>query len=465
MVDIISEEMENNLILLQRRIVDEKRPVLVVFEGRSGRVLGRVINEFMNLMDPRGVTYSHFLPTKDYSPREILRYISREPPKGKIAIFERSWYSRYVGFIEENIDTKEIRTMSMALEKYFTDNGVIVVKIFLDITADAFRNELKKSDKKKDGSFLSDDHLDPNAWSSKVIGDVLSRTDTLYAPWDVIKYDEDLGATVSHIVQAFISRVNYRIEYGYQASEERVVAILPNLRTSVDLTRTASRYKTHLAELSDKLTSLQFKLASSSRSLVLVFEGWDAAGKGGTIRRVSRALHPRGYYVNPVAAPAGDERLHTYLWRFAVSAPKSGHVVIYDRSWYGRMMVEPIEGFCTEEEYGRSANEIRMYERGLVDSGAIVLKFWMEISPDEQLRRFEARQNDPLKQYKITDEDWRNRDKWVVYETYIDRMISSTNTPYAPWFVVESEDKKYGRLKVLETITEVLERELKDRYD
>jgi polyphosphate kinase 2 (PPK2 family) len=152
----------------------------------------------------------------------------------------------------------------------------------------------------------------------------------------------------------------------------------------------------------------------------------------------------------------GEERLHTYLWRFSVNLPKAGHIVIYDRSWYGRMMVEPIEGFCDEDNYSRAPEEIRCFEKNIVDAGAILLKFWMEVSPEEQLRRFKAREENPAKNYKITDEDWRNREKWDVYEEYIDRMISSTNTPYAPWVVVESEDKKYGRLKVMRAIIDAL---------
>ena len=241
---------------------------------------------------------------------------------------------------------------------------------------------------------------------------------------------------------------------------DKVEPIFDNPRGKADLTKTAKNYKSDLLRLSTELNRLQGKLANSGKSLAIVFEGWDAAGKGGTIKRVTAALNPRGYYVNPVAAPSGEERLHTYLWRFAVKMPKAGHIAIYDRSWYGRMMVEPIEKFCTEEEYGRSAREIRGFEEFMAETGCIVLKFWMEISPDEQLKRFKARQENPLKQYKITDEDWRNREKWDIYEKYIDDMISATNAERAPWIVVESEDKKYGRIKVLKKIVDTLSKEL-----
>ena len=237
-------------------------------------------------------------------------------------------------------------------------------------------------------------------------------------------------------------------------------ALYPNPRLSADLSLEARSYRGELEELSIKVAKAQTRLAESGRSMVIVFEGWDAAGKGGSIKRLVRAMNPRGYYVRPVAAPALEEKLHSYLWRFTVNLPKAGHITIYDRSWYGRMMVEPIEGFCTPEEYSHAADEINAFERQIHDSGGIVIKFWMEISSDEQLARFEAREDNPYKQWKITDEDWRNREKWDTYCEYVDRMIASTNTPYAPWVVVESEDKKYGRLKVLRTVVEAIEKEL-----
>ena len=194
--------------------------------------------------------------------------------------------------------------------------------------------------------------------------------------------------------------------------------------------------------------------------MILGFEGWDAAGKGGCIKHISHALNPRGYRVARVGKPTDEDYAHTYLWRFCRSLPGPGHISIFDRTWYGRMMVEPIEGFCTKEEYQRSAAEINTFESMLSDSGAIIIKFWLDIDKDTQLQRFNDRKADPLKQWKLTDEDWRNREKWDIYEEYIDAMISSTNTPDAPWVVVPANNKKYAQLTVMRTLVGVLRREL-----
>lgn len=457
----VSDELAEKLTLLQRRIVNEQRQVLVIFEGRSGRVMGRVINEFMNLMEPRGMGYTHFIPESIDSPREMLRYISRGPEKGKIGIYDRSWYSWLVASANKGEDIEENIRTAMGLERYFVYNGITVVKIFLnmgDDMLDALAKDYGSKSKKSD-TFLTDDHIDPKKWDEKLVMPLIARTSTVYAPWDIINV-ADPEVTMATVVHTFISRVTHALEFGLPPSEAKIEPVYPNPRKEADLTLQAKSYKGELEELSREVARMQTKLAASKRSLVIVFEGWDAAGKGGSIKRLVRAMSPRGYYVCPVAAPVRDEKLHTYLWRFSYNMPKRGHVTIYDRSWYGRMMVEPIEGFCTQEEYQRSAEEIRNFERQIHDAGGIVIKFWMEISSDEQLARFKARQENPYKQWKITDEDWRNREKWDTYCEYVDKMIESTNTDYAPWVVVESEDKKYGRLKVLRTVVDTLKREL-----
>ena len=463
MANTISDELAEELTFLQRRIVDGGHQVLVVFEGRSGRVMGRVINEFMNLLEPRGITYTHFIPEAMTSPRDMLRYIAREPAKGKISIYDRSWYSRIVALANEDgeMDVEEMQGMAMSLERYLAYNGVILVKVFLNIPDETMDDIAQRIGKKriKCSTFLTDDHIDPKKWRDKLVMPIIASTNKPYSPWDIVDV-QDLDVCMSMVVHTFIDRVTHRIEHPYHPPEKAVEPLYPNPRKDADLTLEAKSYKSELKELSEDVARLQLKLAESGRTMVLVFEGWDAAGKGGSIKRLVRALNPRGYYVVPVAAPVGDEKVHTYLWRFAINMPKAGHITIFDRSWYGRMMVEPIEGFCSQEEYGRSAGDIRVFERLITEMGGIVIKFWMEVSPEEQLARFNARKANPAKAWKITDEDWRNREKWDVYEEYVDRMIEATNTPYAPWVVVESEDKKYARLKVLRTVKETLEREL-----
>ena len=461
MASAIPDELEHRLTLLQRRVVDEGRQVLVIFEGRSGRVLGRVVNELMNLLEPRGMLYSHFKPESVDSPREMLRYISREPAKGVIGIYDRSWYSRIVGLAAEGRDASEFIGTAMALERYFSNNGVILVKFYLNMDDDAVDRLAKEFGSKRSGagSFLTDDHIDPKRWKDKLVMPMIARTSTASSPWDIVDVS-DIGVTMATVVRTLISRVILALDSAAFPQPAPPVEVFPNPRESADLSLKAKGYADELQELSQKVAKAQARLAESGRSMVIVFEGWDAAGKGGSIKRLVRAMNPRGYYVRPVAAPVMAEKLHTYLWRFTDSLPKAGHITVYDRSWYGRMMVEPIEGFCTPEEYGRAADEINAFERQIYDSGGIVIKFWMEISSEEQLARFKDRQDDPYKQWKITDEDWRNREKWDIYCEYVDRMISATNTPYAPWTVVESEDKKYGRLKVLRSVIDAIDREL-----
>jgi AMP-polyphosphate phosphotransferase len=209
------------------------------------------------------------------------------------------------------------------------------------------------------------------------------------------------------------------------------------------------------------LFKLAYQVYVQQRPVVIVFEGWDAAGKGGAIRRITEKIDPRGFVVYPIAAPKGDDATHHYLWRFWRRLPESGQIAIFDRSWYGRVMVERIEGFCTEVEWKRAYREINYFERQLVDFGTILFKFWLHIDQEEQLRRFESRSSDKLRSWKLTDEDWRNREKWGLYEQAVNDMLLKTSTLAAPWTVVEGNSKLYARIKILRTMVEKLSDELK----
>ena len=233
---------------------------------------------------------------------------------------------------------------------------------------------------------------------------------------------------------------------------------------AIDLNRTmsAEAYERNLLEYQLRLRALAFQLYQRKRSLIIVYEGWDAAGKGGNIKRVTEKLDPRGYEVFPIAAPSGEDRTHHYLWRFwrRLKPPSEKQVLIFDRSWYGRVMVERIEGFCTEAEWRRAYREINDFERQLDDAGFILAKFWLHISPEEQLARFQDREQSPYKSWKLTDEDWRNRERWDQYQTAVNDMLLKTSTVTAPWTVVEGNDKAYARVKTLRTLVETLERKL-----
>lgn len=232
--------------------------------------------------------------------------------------------------------------------------------------------------------------------------------------------------------------------------------------SSVDMNQSLDKatYKEELVRNQVALSQLGYQVYVQQRPVVVVFEGWDAAGKGGAIKRLIEKLDPRGYVVYPIAAPQGDDKTHHYLWRFWRRLPEKGQIALFDRSWYGRVMVERIEGFCSEADWKRAFREINQFERQLVDYGTILFKFWVNITKDEQLKRFEERAADKLRAWKLTDEDWRNREKWDAYEQAVNDMLLKTSTLYAPWTVVEGNDKYYARVKVLCTMVEKLKKEL-----
>jgi polyphosphate kinase 2 (PPK2 family) len=238
---------------------------------------------------------------------------------------------------------------------------------------------------------------------------------------------------------------------------------------TVDLDKSLSKseYREQLMKNQVELRHLAHELYKVRRPLIVVYEGWDASGKGGSIRRVTEKLDPRGYQVYSIAAPEGDDRTHHYLWRFwrRLLPPDEKQVLIFDRSWYGRVLVERVEGFASEREWKRAYFEINDFERQLIDSGMLIIKFWFHISQDEQLRRFEARSNTPYKAWKLTEEDWRNRERWEPYEEAVSEMLVRTSTGKAPWFVVEGNDKYYARVKVLSHLTKLLDQELTKQND
>jgi len=347
---------------------------------------------------------------------------------------------------------------------------VIVVKLWLHIS------------KKEQGARLKALEKDPRTrwrvtamdWKfhkrydrfRKVCERALRKTSTAEAPWRVVEATDRRyrDATAGRIILEAMRR--RLAEAGRNANgapkPDRPKPKPNNVIRRLDLSRslTKEKFEAELEPLQQTLGRLTRKLRKKGRSLILAFEGPDAAGKGGAIRRLTEAMDARLYRVDPVSAPSDEERAHPYLWRFWRELPGVGRVTIYDRTWYGRVLVERVEGFARPEEWGRAFAEINAFEEQLDEFGTILLKFWIAISPEEQLRRFKSRRATPYKQYKITEEDWRNRDKWNAYEAAACEMIERTSTDCAPWTLVEGEDKRWARVKILKTIVERLEREL-----
>ena len=237
--------------------------------------------------------------------------------------------------------------------------------------------------------------------------------------------------------------------------------ILDKLDTTL-VVRDKNEYRKKMAALQVRLRELEFEIFKQRLPVIIAYEGWDAGGKGGNIKRVVEKLDPRGYSVIPIAAPQGDERTHQYLWRFWKHIPKAGHIAIFDRSWYGRVMVERVEGFCKPDDWKRAFQEINEFESQLVSFGTVLVKIWIHITQEEQLRRFEERKNNPFKNYKLTDEDWRNREKWDVYLEAVEEMLLRTSTHYAPWTIIEGNDKYFARVKAVQTIVDAIEKGLEN---
>ena len=289
-----------------------------------------------------------------------------------------------------------------------------------------------------------------------------------YAPWYVIDAKEKSGTAL--VVIKTVADVLEKALEKKRAGKEAEIFEKPvppdryekGILAKADLTKRLeeAEYRKKLDKLQKRLEVLHGELYRLRIPVILGFEGWDAAGKGGNIKRIAAALDARGYEVHPIASPEPHEKNRHFLWRFWTRLPKSGHIAIFDRTWYGRVMVERLEGFCSENDWQRAYNEINEFEKELDDWGAVIVKFWVQIDKDTQLERFTLRQNTPEKRWKITDEDWRNREKWDLYEDAVNEMLQKTNTTYAPWHILESNDKKYARIKALEIVIQAMEEQI-----
>lgn len=471
------EVLEPKLARLQRELKSCNVPVMIVFEGFGGAGKGTQINHLIEPMDPRGFTvYSTQAETQEEQYHPFLwRFWNKTPEKGRIAIFDRSWYGKLlVERYEKKTHKKDIPGVLEDIEnfeKQLTDDGTLLIKFFLTISEKEQEKRFDKLLSKEETSWrVSKADKDRNKHYeeyARMADEMLTRTDTEYAPWTIIEAHDERYAAVkilTTVVEAFEER--YEKEQNPQPRQIDGKFGQNDLKESVlkkvDLSKKLDRetYEKKLDELQKKLTLLHSEIYAKRIPVVLAFEGWDAGGKGGAIKRLTRALDPRGYTVNPTSSPNDIERAHHYLWRFWTKMPKDGHIAIFDRTWYGRVMVERIEGFCTTQEWQRAFKEMNQMEQQLVNHGAIVIKFWMHIDKAEQERRFKERQETPEKQWKITDEDWRNREKWELYEQAVDEMMVRTSTVNAPWVIVEGNDKLYARIKVLETVVDALEKRL-----
>jgi polyphosphate:AMP phosphotransferase len=462
--------LKERLSVLQRTLRDLKIPIIVVIEGWNAAGITMCTREIIQSLDPRGFTlHATDKATDEERARPFMwRFWVKTPSKGRIALFARSWYSRALAEKLSSIGWKkslkdEINSITI-FERQLNDSGAITIKFFLHITKDEQKIRLLERERNPLTAWL----VTPSIWDFHhdydnylpIIDEFIEKTDTDYAPWHIIESTDRKYAifkVYSYLVKTLEKRVAAETEERSKKGRQKNISKpqknpVPR-RSSANVSYSKEDCQNMLNSLQIEMLEINYLLFKRKIPFIVVYEGWDAAGKGGNITRLARYINPLGYDVIPVAAPNDYEKEHHYLWRFIRHYPKAGHFAIYDRSWYGRVLVERVEGFCSETEWERAYQEINEMEQDYIESsGGGIVKFWLEIDKDEQLKRFSQREKDPLKQYKITEDDWRNREKWDLYDTAVDEMLARTNTSYAPWIVIESDNKWYARVKALQEV-------------
>ena len=414
-------------------------------------------------------------PTEEEKRKPFLcRYFTKIPEAGKFMFLDSGWMdevtrNRVHGEMDQKTYEQRIDSIRR-FERQLTDNGYLVMKFFCHISEKEQKKRIEDLVEEIDTRWRVSEN---DKWQNKhyekcleVFDRYMEDTNNPSAPWYVIDAKSKKWAELQAL-----EILTQGIEIALQ-NQSLAVPLLQNVFPLEKVPKLAEiplenkslsdeEYKEELARLQNHLKELHNRLYRKKVPVVIVYEGWDAAGKGGNIKRITEALDPRGFEVQPIASPEPHGKARHYLWRFWMRLPKTGHIAIFDRSWYGRVMVERLEGFCSENDWKRAYNEMNEFEKELHDWGAVIIKFWVQIDKDTQLARFTDRQNTPEKQWKITDEDWRNREKWDEYEVAVNEMIQKTSTTFAPWHILESVDKKYARIKALKIVIEELEKVLK----
>jgi polyphosphate:AMP phosphotransferase len=480
-------EFKKRLPALRARLVQAefalkqaKIPVIVIISGVDGAGKGDVVHRLNEWLDPRGLdTHSFWQESEEERAHPTFWHFWQAlPARGRIGLLFGSWYTepviqRVYGHVKEaELDTALQRIAWF--EEMLANDGVLIIKLWFHLSKKRLHQRLRLLERKPETHW----RVLPTDWAHHKLYDkfvriserVLRGTDTSHAPWWLVEATDDRyrDLTAARIlVEAFERRLA-------QASRTKSTTSRPHpkipittkgeetILDRIDLSRCLShkKYEEKLEKYQARLNRLVWAAYEIRIAHVIVFEGWDAAGKGSGIRRVTSAMDPRLFRVVPISAPSDEERAHHYLWRFWRQLSSDGHVTIFDRSWYGRVLVERVEGFARPEEWMRAYHEINDFEQQLREHGTLLSKFWIHISKDEQLRRFKEREAVPFKRYKITPEDWRNRQKWAAYKAAVNDMVAHTSTEDAPWTLVAGEDKKFARIQILKALCADLEKVL-----
>jgi polyphosphate:AMP phosphotransferase len=466
--------LQKKLAELQQRVREAGLPVFIIFEGWGASGKGTSIGRLVNPMDPR---YFDVISMSKISEEMLMRpflwgYWCRIPAKGQITIIDKSWNRIILPGEKEKWKLSDAETDSFyhdvkAFERQLTQDGTMIIKLFLHISQGEQARRFKS---------LEDDpstawRVKPHDWAQnknyesylKQFEKMLEKTESEMNPWHIIEADDRRFSTIKicqTIVNAIETRLNTPpVTITANESHQKFPNILTGIKTDRNIDN--AEYKEELEFLQARMNRLGHKMYKKRRPAVIVYEGWDAAGKGGNIKRLAEELDPRSYAVVPIGPPTPHELGRHYLWRFIRRMPKDGHFTIFDRSWYGRVLIERVESLTPVPVWQRAYEEINEMEQHWANHGTILLKFWLHIDKDEQLLRFNDRINDPSKRHKITDADWVNRENWDSYVIAADEMFAKTNKPYAPWVIVESNNKKFARIKVLQTVTDALDEALR----
>jgi polyphosphate:AMP phosphotransferase len=475
------QDLRTQLLAVQRELRHTDVPVVVIISGVEAAGKGEVVNRLNEWLDTRWVqTYAFWDETDEERARpRYWRFWRTLPPRGEITILFGGWYMnpieyRFQGYCTDaELDAELNRIVDF--ERTLIQDGALIVKFWFHLSEEnqkARLKELSRDDRSRWKMVPSKARFSEHYQAFERVAErVILHTDRGVSPWYLIEAEDrryrdlTVGKTLLHAIRTCLSEPAAADHGGSGGSPELPagdsarITLLDQLDLSLSLP--ADQYKKEIKALQTELNELAWQAYNKKRSTVLVFEGMDAGGKGGTIRRITSAIDARLYRAIPVAAPTDEEKAHHYLWRFWRHVPRAGYITVYDRSWYGRVLVERVEGFATDAEWRRSYSEINQFEEQLVDNGVILLKFWVHVSQEEQLRRFKDREAVPYKRHKITEEDWRNREKWPQYREAVNEMVVRTSTKYATWTLVEGDDKPYARVKILRAICEALKNALK----
>ena len=482
----LKDPLRLDLIQVQQQARDlAKFPIIIVLAGVKGAGVIDTLNLLNTWMDPRWIESRAFsAPTPEELERPPLwRYLQSLPAKGSIGLYLGGWYDDAIaarlkkGGRKSGKPFHHILDRISAFERSLTDSGALVLKFWLHAdeahhkaATDAHRIDPLFGFRTSDAALPA---LAPYKSYMKAAAAVLDATHTPAAPWHIVEGTDDnyRRASVLSLLREFLTA---HLETWKKVKKNgdapgATAPVLPALKRAPSLGKlrmpgcSSAAYNRAFAKHQHRVYVAQKAAQAAGISCVVAFEGWDAAGKGGAIRRLTYSLNAFNYHVVPIATPTDDEAAHHYLWRFWRHLPGAGRVTIFDRTWYGRVLVERVEKFCAKAAWKRSYGEINAFEDQLVENGTVLIKFWMQISKKEQKRRLKERQDTAYKQWMLTDDDWRAHKKYDDYLEAADEMIARTSTPRAPWHVIPADDKHYARLKVLETVAVALEKAVKQK--